>query len=101
MSKIKSKQIAVIDRIRIPKRLRSLFTPAQTVVMAAIYHAGEDNHCRTLTIPRLAQRVGMNMQFVRQAILLAGELGVLELAIDHQGNPTIVRNVAIKAKAIR
>jgi hypothetical protein len=101
VSKIKSKQVAITDRIRIPKGVRSRFTPMQTVVLAAIYRAGEDNHYRTLTIAHLAQRAGVNMRSVRQAILLAGELGVLEIAVDHEGNPTIVRNVAIKAKLAR
>jgi hypothetical protein len=97
---IKIKQVAITDKVRIPKGVRSLFTQAQTMVLAVIYLGSEADLCK-LTITQIAQHAGISIGTVRGAIVLAAELGVLDIVVDHDGKPTVIRNVAIKAKVKR
>ena len=95
----KGKQVAITDKIKIPKGLRSQFTPAQMIVLAVVYLGCKaDHHCK-LTVSQVAQRAGISILTVCRAIVRAGELGVLDVIVNDEGRPTVIRNVAIKANA--
>ena len=66
-------------------------------MLAVVFLGCKSDLCK-LTVSQIAQRAGISIGTVRGAIVLAAELGVLDIIVDHEGKPTVIRNVAIKAK---
>jgi hypothetical protein len=100
MKKTGGEQIAITDKIKIPKGIRSLFTPAQIMVLAVVYLGCKADLCK-LTVTQIAQRAGINIARVRKAIVLAAQLGVLDVIVDDEGKPIVIRNIAIMAMVKR
>jgi hypothetical protein len=100
MKKARGEQIAITDKIKIPKGIHSLFTPAQIMALAVVYLGCKADLCK-LTVTQIAQRAGINIARVRKAIVLAAQLGVLDVIVDDEGKPIVIRNIAIMAMVKR